>query len=250
MTPPAPSPFLAAGIAGLALLVLVAWPALVWRNAAGAPDRRARTAWLAIGLAAWAGLTLALAGSGRLADVDARPPPFAVVPLGMIAGTAAIARSRTGALLAFRTPLWMLVGLQAFRLPLELLMHAAAARKIMPAHMTFGVTGDVVGLNYDIVTGITALGLGILLRRRALPRSLLLAWNAMGLILLLIIVVVGVLSTPLFARFGTDPTQLNTWMLYPPYVWLPAILVGTALLGHVLIFRRLLDARGASVPEP
>jgi hypothetical protein len=34
----------------------------------------------------------------------------------------------------------------------------------------------------------------------------------------------------------------NTWVASFPYVWLPAILVTAALLGHIIIFRRL--ARG------
>jgi hypothetical protein len=33
---------------------------------------------------------------------------------------------------------------------------------------------------------------------------------------------------------------LNVWVTYPPYVWLPAIMVTAALAGHLLIFRALL----------
>jgi hypothetical protein len=105
--------------------------------------------------------------------------------------------------------------------------------------MTFGSMNGVVGLNYDIITGLSALGLAMLLRKRDLPRAMLLAWNVMGSTLLLIIVVVSVLSTPLFAAFGREPAQLNTWILFAPFVWLPAVLVGSALWGHALIFRKL-----------
>jgi hypothetical protein len=31
----------------------------------------------------------------------------------------------------------------------------------------------------------------------------------------------------------------NVWVTRPPFVWLPAVLVLAALLGHLVLFRRL-----------
>jgi len=31
----------------------------------------------------------------------------------------------------------------------------------------------------------------------------------------------------------------NTWVAFFPYVWLPSILVTAALLGHIVVFRKL-----------
>ena len=39
--------------------------------------------------------------------------------------------------------------------------------------------------------------------------------------------------------FGDDPRHLNTWVLYFPYVWLPAVLVIVALAGHLVVTRAL-----------
>lgn len=239
IAPPPSAPWLALGIGGLALALLAVWGALVWIGGRSRPERRAASATFLLGAGLWAMMTLGLATSGMLARLDLRPPPFAVIPLGLVVGTILVMRSRAGAILVEETPLWMLVLLQSFRLPLELLMHAAAQAGIMPPHMSFGVTHGVVGLNYDIVTGASALLLGLALRTRPVPRAVVLAWNLGGLALLLIIVGVGVSSTPLFARFGSAPSQLNTWMLFAPYVWLPAILVASALLGHLVIFAKL-----------
>ena len=64
-------------------------------------------------------------------------------------------------------------------------------------------------------------------------------------------VVVALLATPMVHAFGTEPAHLNTWVAYFPFVWLPAGLVSAAVLGHVLLWRRLLayGMRGrASVP--
>jgi hypothetical protein len=40
-----------------------------------------------------------------------------------------------------------------------------------------------------------------------------------------------------FRWFGDD--RLNVFVTYPPFVWLPAILVPAALMGHILVWRRM-----------
>jgi hypothetical protein len=223
------------GIAGLSVLMLTTWLVLVRRSRT--PNRAALVARLGIGFAAWVGLWLALAASGALADPEQKPPLFAILIPSLVILVAVLSRSQLGTVLAFETPLWVLVGMQAFRLPLELVMHEAMSEGVMPAQMSFG-TG---GRNFDIITGVTALSLGLLLfaRHGQVSRPLIWGWNLMGCLLLINIVVVSALSTPMFARFGSDPRSLNTWVLHAPYVLLPAVLVGTAMLGHVLLFRRL-----------
>ena len=141
-------------------------------------------------------------------------------------------RSRT---LLANAPLWLLIAFHAFRLPLELVMHRAASEGVMPPQMTF------TGLNFDIATGATALLLAPLAARGWAPRWLLWCWNSLGTLLLLNILAVAVASLPAFAAFGGDPSRLNTWIAYFPFVWLPAGLVSAAVLGHVLLWRRLLS---------
>lgn len=246
---PHASALVTAGVAGLSVALLVTWPALVWRAAAGRPDRSAVTARAAIGLGAWALVTIGLAASGALARVDARPPPFVAIPVGLAVVVAIALRSRAAALLAEAMPLSALVAVQAFRLPLELVMHAAALEGTMPPQMTFGSALGATGWNYDVVMGATALLLAIALRRGAVPRAIVLAWNAMGLALVIVIASIGIASTPLLARFGATPDRLNTWILFPPFVWLPAVLVGSALFGHAIVLRKLLAGR-ASTASP
>ncbi len=243
--PPDASTVVTAGIVLLSLALLVAWPVLLHRAAAAEPDRRALVAWLAGGLAFWSVLWLAVARAGLLADATSRPPPFVVLPVSMVLGVVWLFRSRVGVLLARSTPMVVLVALQSFRLPLELVMHRAATEGVMPVQMTFGVLHGALGRNYDLVTGATALLLAVALRERPMPRALVLAWNVLGTALLVNVVTVAIASTPVVAAFGTAPSELNTWVLYPPFVWLPAVLVPSALLGHLLVFRKLRDgARG------
>ena len=132
--------------------------------------------------------------------------------------------------------LWFLVGFQVFRFPLELLMHLAYVEGVMPVQMSYS------GGNYDIVSGITAGVLGLWLARRPLQRWVVMSWNILGFVLLANIVTIAIVSTPVFGWFGRE--RLNTFVTYPPFVWLPAILVTAALMGHILVWRWLSETPG------
>lgn len=185
--------------------------------------------------ALWAGLAGALGWSGLLANFDARPPPIALFMAAVLVIAVALGLSSWGAILA-RAPLPALVLAQSFRLPLELAMHDAAARQIMPVELSFA------GYNFDIVTGTLAVVVGGLALFGKAPRGVLWAWNVIGIAALVVIVAIALLSSPLVHAFGTDPAHLNTWVTQVPYVWLPAILVAGAIAGHIIVTRALLRA--------
>ena len=225
--------FVALPLAVGVLLVYGTWWA--WRG--DGPRAARRAAGLAgLATAAWLAVTWQVAASGVLHQWERTPPPFAM--LMIVGGVLAVLLTATpfGGRLARTVPLWSLVAVQAFRLPLELAMHAMAERGVMPEQMSY------TGRNFDIVTGITALVVAPLVARGIGGRRLVAAWNVLGLGLLLNVVVVAVRSTPMFRAFGDD--ALNTWVADPPYVWLPAMLVLAALAGHLLVFRALAARRG------
>jgi hypothetical protein len=201
-----------------------------WRRTgqSDAAATRAVIASLAGGMG-WMALTAAVAQSGVLRQWDRNPPPFVILVVGVLVVAGGIAFSTLGRRLAQGLPLWGLVAFQGFRLPLELAMHGMYERGIMPVQMSYS------GRNFDIVTGITAIAVGGLLAVGRGGRALVAAWNILGLLLLTNIVVVALLSTPRFAFFGRD--RLNVWITYPPFVWLPAVMVASALAGHLVIFR-------------
>ena len=225
---------------GMFLLPLAMAALFVGAARASAPsgEKGRATVRAAAGVTAILLVGAALALSGALAETSRRPPPFMLFVALCTAVTVVTARSSLGARIA-RLPLWALVGAQGFRLPLELVMHDAAEAGVMPPEMTFG------GLNYDIVTGATALALAVVLYRGGGSRAAVMAWNVMGSVLLAVIVGVAVAATPFVRAFGSE--HLNTWVLYFPYVWLPTILVQAALFGHLVVFRRLsADRAGAA----
>ena len=69
---------------------------------------------------------------------------------------------------------------------------------------------DLPGSNFDIGTGVTALLVAALAACKLMPRWLLLAWNALGTVLLLAILAIAVASLPTFAAYGREPVRLNT----------------------------------------
>jgi hypothetical protein len=74
-------------------------------------------------------------------------------------------------------------------------------------------------------------------RARGAPRTLAYAWNALGVVLLCVIMAVALASLPMVGAFGD--AQLNTWVAYVPFVWLPCVLVASAIAGHIVVWRRL-----------
>jgi len=183
--------------------------------------------------AVWVGLTGALAAGGVLAVFEGIPRPVPVFVAG-IALTLAICLGRSGARLLDTSPLWLLIGFQAFRIPVELLIHLAGTEGVAPMLMTWS------GRNFDIITGLAAVPLGLLAARDRLPRIGQWRFALGGLGLLINVVGHAVLAMPSPIRvFETVPP--NTWIASWPYIWLPTVLVTAALGGHVLLIRRLVQ---------
>jgi hypothetical protein len=188
-----------------------------------------------VAVLAWLLLTALAGASGVLRRFDTFPPPFVGLVLAVAALGVGVPCSPLGTRLVRGLPLWALVGSQVFRFPLELLMHQAYVEGVMPVQMSYS------GQNYDILTGISAGVLGWWLARGRVSPRVVAAWNLLGFALLVNIVTIAILSTPLFRWFGDD--RLNTFVTYPPFVWLPAVLVTAALMGHVLVWRKLAAER-------
>jgi hypothetical protein len=190
-----------------------------------------RAAWSGLFALGWSGLSLLIAERGVLTRFEARPPPLMVLLVLTLGGAIALGRSRFGERLSLGLPLWALVGSQAFRLPLELVLHRAALDGTMPVEMSFS------GYNFDILSGASALLLGTALALGWVGPRFALIWNIGGLLLLCNIIAIAVAATPVFQAFG--PEHLNIWITRPPYVLLPTVLVMAALFGHVLVFGKL-----------
>jgi hypothetical protein len=171
----------------------------------------------------WAAFVFAISGSlaamGVLRDFSTLPPPFALLIFPVVVSTLFMALSSFGA------------RFQVFRLPVELILLRLYQEGHLPKRMTFE------GYNFDIVTALTAIVVAYLLYKNKAGKGLVLAWNVMGLGLVLTIISIGILSTPTFTVFQEGPA--NRMMAEFPFVWVPVIFVQAAIFGHILVFRAL-----------
>lgn len=233
---PAGSLALRAGfvILTLSLAALFAAAVLVSGRRTGRDSRSAarQGAIAAVLSLAWIAVTGLLASRGVLRMWG---PPT----MGLVLGPAflipvAIALSPLGRQLVAGIPIAWLVGFQGFRIIVEMLLHRAYVEGLMPVQMSWS------GRNLDVVSGVTAVAVGLWLARSLRPSSLLVAlWNTLGVALVANILLVALLSAPTpFRVFTNDPP--NVWITRAPWVWLPSVMVLAAILGHALVIRWLI----------
>lgn len=126
------------------------------------------------------------------------------------------------------------VALQTFRLPLELIFVWLLALGLLPIQMTFE------GRNFDVLVGLTAPFIAYFgYHKKVLPKWSLIAWNVIGLVLLINIVIVAILSAPSNFQVFTNLPH-NTMVLLAPYHLIPFFFVPLALFGHLFALKKLL----------
>lgn len=208
------------GLAGL----FVAFRILAGRSVSAGLAMRA-------GLLLWLGVPALLALRGWFVQWGATPPHLMRVMIPIALLVVGFAFSPAGKRAAERLPWTLLVGIQGFRLPLELLLFALSARAVLPREMTLS------GYNYDIVTGVLALVLWTFLYKKGAAAWMLWAFNALGLAFLVTVVTIAVLAFPEPFGWFSPPNLIVA--LYP-WVWLPTFLVPLALVAHLLCIRKLM----------
>ncbi|MCB9663028.1 MAG: hypothetical protein H6732_02870 [Alphaproteobacteria bacterium] len=234
---PAGTPSLLAFVAVVGLVVACGVGAAVFVRAPALRRPAALRAGTIAGV--WLALTAALPAAGL---VGIAPPTMAAFLLLCLGSALALGLSAEGGRWARGVPLAALVGFQAFRLPLELVLHAWAEEGTVPVHMTWS------GQNLDVVTGLVSVVAAVWLWRWP-GHGVAWAANLVGLALLANVVRVALLSAPLPLpwSFGADPPLLLA--LHAPYAWIVSVCVGGALAGHVITTRRLLGS-GAEAAGP
>ena len=218
------------GIGSIAVLIAIIWSILI-----GCGNRKKTFLTLAISIFVMTGSAV-IAINGKLTDFNSFPPPMVIMILGLVVMSFVMGLSPLGRTVVEKRSLIVLVGFQAFRFPLELIMHRASEFKIMPIQLSYS------GFNFDIITGLTGLLLFILIRSGIqVPLKFIWIWNIWGSLCLIVILIIAVTTSPMVRLFGDQPENLNTWVLYFPYVWLPVVLVTIAITSHIIIWRKLLS---------
>lgn len=185
----------------------------------------------------WLALQAGIALTGFYLNTDTMPPRI-IVAIGIpLITVLLLVVTKKGSRMTASWDLRWLTVLHIVRIPVELVLFWLFLYKKVPELMTFE------GINYDILSGITAPLIVWIGFSKSNPKKwLLLAWNFICLLLLINIVVHAVLSAPLpFQQFAFD--QPNIAVMYFPYVWLPAFVVPVVLLSHLVTIRSLLRNR-------
>ena len=189
-------------------------------------------------LVIWVSLLTILSTNGFFTEFNKFPPRPALAILIPLPIIFLIAFSKTGTQLLQLIPSHWLVFMQSFRIIVELLLLFAFMAGKLPVQMTFE------GRNFDVLTGLFALPVGYLLaRKKSYASKLAIAFNIIGIILLLNILVIAVLSMPTSIRyFMNEPS--NTIVAQFPFILLPGVLVPIAYAMHIFSLRQLLVKQG------
>lgn len=178
----------------------------------------------------WLVITGFLAFTGKLSDFGHLPPRLPILFLLTFVVIYFASYFPAATKLILNPGLAWLIGLQVFRIAVEVFLFLGHRAGFVPLEMT------MEGRNWDVLTGLTALPMAWLVATKRAPKWSIYAWNMVCLALLLNVVVIAVLSMPTpLRRFHNEPA--NTFVASFPYVWLPLYLVQVAWMSHLLIFR-------------
>ena len=185
------------------------------------------------GLAAWLLYAGLLGWFGVTGNAALRPPGIAYI-LGPVVLfiLLAVARSPGGARVALAVPLPLLLGMQGFRVGVELFLHQLQIAGLAPGMLTFA------GANPDILIGLSAPVAAWLTTRGRQGLRLALAWTMLSLLSLANIAVRSALTAP-------GPLNLihaevpNLVVATFPFMFIPAFFAPLAVVLHVLALRSL-----------
>jgi hypothetical protein len=182
----------------------------------------------------WISLLTVLSYKGFFADFSKLPPRPALAMLIPFPFVLLVAFSKKGTQLLRSVPPHWLILMQSFRIVVELLIWFAFLAGKLPVQMSFE------GRNFDVITGVLALPVGLLLvRKKSYASKLAIAFNIAGILLLLNILVIAVLSMPTsFRHFMNEPS--NILVAQFPFILLPGVLVPIAYTVHIFSLRQLL----------
>lgn len=209
--------------------------------AAAIPARTATRLVFLVIVGLWAGFAFAMAQSGALqGTIAGRIPPIGiVVAVPLVAAVLAAALSPAFRRTALALPTELLVGLNAYRV-LGIFMLLLAVQGRIPGPFPYSA-----GLG-DMIAGVLAVPVVIALARGS-SRLTPLAWNAFGMLDLIVALALGVMTAPGPLQVFTTGVSGSFAMLTLPWSLIPTVLVPFYLILHGIIFAQLRRSRIGSV---
>ncbi|HEY9802389.1 MAG TPA: hypothetical protein V6D25_18655 [Leptolyngbyaceae cyanobacterium] len=131
--------------------------------------------------------------------------------------------------LALKIPVGLLIGLQSFRVFVEIALHELYQNQLIPRMLTFE------GANFDILVGLSAPIVAWLYTSRRINDSAVRLWSVAGIALLVNVIIMSFLT---FA--GILKTEIpNVGIGIFPFTFLPGFLAPLAMYLHVMLLRSL-----------
>ena len=221
-----------------ALITLFLFSIAIWKAAAGNRKKRATIIYACILL--WLALQALLAANGFYKNIQTNPQKFPVVVLPPFATIFILFIANPGRKFIDNLPILPLTWLHTVRIAVEIVLYFLFLHSYIPELMTFE------GRNFDILAGITAplvAYFGFI--KQLLTRKFILAWNIIGLLMVLNIMVNAILSVPTpFQQFAFD--QPNIAVFYFPFIWLPSFIVPVVIFSHLVAIRQLTHGKRRS----
>ncbi len=123
---------------------------------------------------------------------------------------------------------------QSFRVPVETLLLYTYLQGTIPIEATFH------GYNYDIIVGISALGIGYLTFKTGHKyRALLRAWNIIGIAMVLFVAFIIATSIYQPQIWGFSQPAVKHEFVQLPYLLIPSFLAPSAIFMHVVTLIQL-----------
>ena len=188
---------------------------------------------LAIGLV-WLLYIIIMVKMGWVSGFNLPPkgPLFIVFPAILIA----IGVNQTKVLQRARlyTPWYLPVILQSFRVLVELLIYGGFINGVLPQRATFE------GLNYDILVGLSAIVMGVLIKTSILKRWAILTWNFVAM-MILSVTAYSFIHTYYFTDYVSNGGSAE--FLNLPYILLPGVLLPIAVFFHIFSIQQTKPVR-------
>ena len=188
---------------------------------------------LAAGLVGWLLYVATLSELGIVGNPALKPPGIFYIVVPVLAFVALFGvRSKRAAAVASALPLGLLLGAQVFRVAVEFGLHRLWQQGFVPKLMTYE------GGNVDILIGLSAPLVAWLVGSGRIGRRAAVAWNLLGLLALVNIIVRSALTAP-------GPLNLlhaevpNLAVGIFPYTFIAGFFAPLAVLLHVLSIRHL-----------
>ncbi len=186
------------------------------------------------GIALWLVYISVLSLSGLIANTEQKPPAILAIVLPIfIFVVFAIVRSDGAKTVAMAVPLWLLMGLQSYRVGVEFFLNQLWHEGLLPRMLTYA------GPNVDIWIGVTAPNAAWLSTRSGLgSKRISAAWNVIGLLPLANVIVRSALTSPGPLHLLASEVSNRAIGTFP-YTFIAGFFAPLAITLHVLALRSI-----------